>query len=278
MNVGKKKALLVGIRDYPEGGAKPEIEGAHQDVEDMREVLQLCKFDKNDMVMLEDTEATKDRILGAFTNLLDGAHEGDSLVFYFTGYGNQVHDEGSTEPDKSFEILEPYDISFSKENPVYIADEDLARILEQYPLKGVSLDIILDSCYSGGMSPNRPLVSEEAAKRMIIGFLSGRSKTVVDTSGVNYCFWASSKEGQQSLADVRFEGASRSVFTYYFCKQIRNRNGLITRDSLFWEISPLVRQKVLAETGNAKQDPQLVAAGNARARNIFECTEIERLF
>lgn len=163
----RKRALLVGISDYPGRDARDlktqglwyRLPGALTDVELQRELLiHRFGFHADDILILRDKEATREGILTAFkTHLLQGIQsDRDVALFHYSGHGSNVID-----PHKIFEdglngTIVPYDADLPLGYPqkggevnditagtIFLMREAIAR-------KTKNATFILDSCYSGG--------------------------------------------------------------------------------------------------------------------------------
>lgn len=84
----RKLALLVGINQYVD----VSLAGCVTDVELQRELLiHRFGFQPSDILILTDTEATRQNIETAFIeHLIEQAQPDDVVVFHFSGYGSQI--------------------------------------------------------------------------------------------------------------------------------------------------------------------------------------------
>lgn len=136
-----KKALCVGINDYPYDGN--DLKGCVNDAKAWADVLRKqYGFAKSDVAVLLDAQATKANIVAGLKALLAGASPGDVLVFTNSSHGTYVTEKGGDEPNYD-EALCPYDV----EDNLIIDDE--LRELFAGMAKGVRLTVISDSCFSG---------------------------------------------------------------------------------------------------------------------------------
>ena len=142
-----KRAVLVGINDYPDEASR--LEGCVNDVFLMSSVLQECGFDAADIHVCLDSRATTDGILERLEWLVDDPQPGDERVFYFSGHGAQIPEYGpSTEPDHHLECLVPWDFAWSAETAV--TDKQIQQFYSQLPYE-VQLGLIFDCCHAGSM-------------------------------------------------------------------------------------------------------------------------------
>jgi hypothetical protein len=108
---GRKLALLVGINQYPRSTA---LSGCITDVELQRELLiHRFGFNANDILVLTDTQASRENIETAFIeHLTEQAKAGDVVVFHFSGYGSRVKissESGTDEAQQWQNSLVPID-------------------------------------------------------------------------------------------------------------------------------------------------------------------------
>ncbi|HSV46983.1 MAG TPA: caspase family protein [Ramlibacter sp.] len=143
----KRRALLVGINDYPQ--VENRLAGCVNDVFLMSSVLQERGFSADDIRIVLDERATTAGVLQRIDWLLDGVCPGDERVLFFSGHGAQVPTYNMDgEPDHKREALVTWDFDWTAN--LGISDEDLARRYGDLPYEA-RLAIILDCCHSGGM-------------------------------------------------------------------------------------------------------------------------------
>lgn len=163
-----RRAVLIGINAY----APPinPLRGCVNDIAQIKDILQQhYGFREQDIGVLVDEAATRQRILTSIDRLVAGAESGDILVFHYSGHGSQVDDDSGDEWECRDEILIPYDHDWN--NP--LRDDDLRIRFDQVP-PGANLTIIVDSCHSGTINklatgtqvPRSVLVPEEIQERI----------------------------------------------------------------------------------------------------------------
>jgi hypothetical protein len=166
-----RRALLVGIDDYdaahapscpePPAGEKKcrcewrDLEGAVNDAHAMRDLLiAQYGFRPQDIKLLIDREATRDKILAAIrSQLIMPALPGDEVFFFYAGHGSQIHNSLSDEPDKLDETLVPAD---ARRGAADIRDKELRRLFDEILERKARLTVILDSCHSGSAGRGYP--------------------------------------------------------------------------------------------------------------------------
>jgi len=244
-----KKALLVGINDYP--GTFNDLMGCVNDVQNMQDLLvSLFGFTKENIVMLTDRDATTINILKALEMLVYGAKAGDQLVFHYSGHGSQVPDTQGDETDKLDEILCPYDLDW-KSN--VIRDDDLGKIFATLPPE-VHMEVFLDSCHSGtglrGMDTayRKPRYMPMPAEVMPASDrITERREIKVQRAQV---LWAACKSNQYA-ADAALNGKYGGAFTTFLCNSVRASDPKTSRSGLLRDVRANLKKE------GFKQLPQL---------------------
>ncbi len=86
----KNKALLVGINKYP--NPRNELRGCINDIIDMQHFISETHkvYERENIKMLTNENATKKGIVAQINWLIEGAQEGDQLLFHYSGHGAQT--------------------------------------------------------------------------------------------------------------------------------------------------------------------------------------------
>jgi hypothetical protein len=149
--MANKKAFIVGINKYLQRGN--DLRGCVNDAENVYHALiDLYKFNPDNIRVLTDARATKNAILERLNWLVKDTQPGDELVFHCSSHGSQIRDrDGDELGDGLDEILIPFDLDWN--NP--LKDDDLAAIFKQVT-EGANLTMICDTCHSATM--NRELL------------------------------------------------------------------------------------------------------------------------
>jgi hypothetical protein len=143
-----RRALLVGINDYPD--PKDKLEGCVNDVFLMSSVLQECGFDADDIRVVLNERATTKGMWDRLHWLLDGVASGDQRVLFYSGHGAQMPGYGvKGEPEHVDECLVPYDFDWSPAHA--IVDTQFCELYSQLPYDSYFL-AIFDCCHSGGLT------------------------------------------------------------------------------------------------------------------------------
>jgi hypothetical protein len=285
-----KRALLVGINDYP--GTQNDLQGCVNDITNLYDVLvKYFDFATTDIRMLSDKRAVKRAILDGLKVLLAGAAAGDTLVFHYSGHGSQVRDtEGDELADGLDEIICPWDFNWEGS---FIKDDDFAAAFSGLK-KGVSLEVILDSCHSGtgtremildrkSFACGQPMPLDEkslwsSSHCIRPRYLSPpadislradeiygsplKVRKLGEGEALNHILWAACRSNQYS-ADADVGGKPGGAFTYFFCKHIRDNAGKVART----ELLKLVRASLKHE--GFSQVPQLEGPEENKKLTVF---------
>ena len=150
---GRTKALFIGINYV--GHNPGELRGCHNDVEKMKRFVIKQGYDESSMKVLMDdgksTPPTKQEILTALKWLVQGAKDGDSLFFHYSGHGTQVPDLNGDEKDGKDEAMVPLDYQKFPGAQGMIIDDDLLKELVVPLPEGVLLTAVMDCCHSGSI-------------------------------------------------------------------------------------------------------------------------------
>ena len=266
-----KKALCVGINDYPYDGN--DLNGCVNDAFAWQTMLtDHFEFPRSNVKVLTDSEATKANIMKGIDKLLKGASEGDILVFTNSSHGSYKADTSGDEP-RYDEVLCPYDIADN-----CILDDELRGKFADMP-EGVHLTVILDNCFSGtgtrsAVADLIPGFQPPDDRRM--RFLSptlwgsailpdpmrtrGRSREKYPESGMKEVLLSGCTDRQVSY-DAYIAGEYHGAMTYYAIKAIESANYRLTYDQLHTRLTTLIK--------DYPQSPQLEGRRENKKRFIF---------
>jgi hypothetical protein len=148
----KLYGLLVGINDYP--SPVPKLSGCVNDIEAFSEYLQARadekEFESPELLVLKDSEATREAIIKGFQKHLSKAGKDDVALFYYSGHGAQGRTAKEflhLEPDKLDETLVCYDSRLPGNYD--LADKELAHLIAEVAKNETHVTIVLDCCHSG---------------------------------------------------------------------------------------------------------------------------------
>jgi metacaspase-1 len=270
-----KRALCVGINDYPVDGA--DLRGCVNDANEWATLLtEHYDFTTSDVRVMSDAEATKANIMAGLKDLLAGATEGDVLVFTNSSHGSYLPDQSTDEADSYDETLCPYDID---EN--MILDDELREVFSGIP-DGVNLTMISDSCHSGSVTRvalsdilpgfrteddrrirflNPALVRDMRILQNPIEATPKRHETRPE-SEMKEILLTGCTDREVSY-DAQIEGDYHGAMSYHALKAIREANYEITYADL------ASRLNALLEEARYYQHPQLEGPDQGKQRQIF---------
>lgn len=143
-----KRALLIGINDYPDPANR--LEGCVNDVFAMSALLQDSTFEPDEIRIVLNERATRSAILDRLHWLLDGVKKGDQRFLFYSGHGAQIPGyDAQGKPDHIDECLVPYDFDWSLDHA--IIDKQFCELYSQLPYDSWFV-AVFDCCHSGGMS------------------------------------------------------------------------------------------------------------------------------
>lgn len=150
----RRVALLVGVSAYQQP-AIPTLEGPVHDVAAMRDVLtRRWGFRAEDIRMLTDRQATRDRILAELTALGQRSGPGDEVLVYFSGHGTSALDLGAAAlrvpvPHGSGAFM-AHDFDLNQPTRgLIVGRTDLVPRIEALERGERRLWVVMDTCYSG---------------------------------------------------------------------------------------------------------------------------------
>jgi metacaspase-1 len=94
----------------------------------------------SDILICTDSRATKENMIKGIKNLVNDSQAGDSIVFYYSGHGSQMH--STEEPDKFDEVLCPHNMDF---NLNFLSDNKLSTIFSKLPNKPILPKLFLQA-------------------------------------------------------------------------------------------------------------------------------------
>lgn len=158
---GEKRALLIGISDYPTVKGHPELEWSDiHGANDVATITPTLKRQGFKTTSLTNHKATAANIRKALRQLDATVGIGDLIYIHFSGHGQAVEDKNGDEADGWDEAIIPYDarIKYAKgiyEGENHILDDELemyfTSIRSKIGPKGY-LYVVLDACHMGGAS------------------------------------------------------------------------------------------------------------------------------
>ena len=263
-----KRALCVGINDYPVRGA--DLKGCVNDAKSWARLLEEhYRFEPANVTMLLNKQATKQAILAALDALIAGSKRGDVVVFTNSSHGTYVADTDGDEPMYD-EAMCPYDM---KKN--LIVDDELRVRFAKIP-SGVHLTVISDSCFSGSVTRLVPeLTPDQRRPRFVPPSVIGRA----EIPGVRQVARPRSaeKHPQSKMREVLVTGCRDDQYSYdarigrqyhgamtYFATQIiAEANYQLTYAQLWDQLVVRLQQN------GYDQEPQVEGKDASKDRLVF---------
>lgn len=260
-----KKALCIGINDYP--GTGSDLSGCVNDCNDWAAALSTRGFSVSKLL---DAQATKAALVAAIGNLLGNAAKNDTVVITYSGHGTWVPDQNGDEPDSRDEGLCPWDIGQGK----VLLDDEIASLFGKRPA-GVRVLLISDSCHSGSVTKGDGSELDAGLPRARflppqawMGTAALPSSTPVKLAG------GLSRSGGDLLMagcldtqfswDTRFNGRPNGAFTFYALKTLATLAATASYADWFKKITP-----AYLPTNQLPQSPQLFGSTTARRWKVF---------
>lgn len=219
---GQKKALIIAVGDYPKEGKWGKI-SSEKDIPLIVSALHHHGFTDDNILIIQDSQATKEGIKSAFEKITRDAEEGDVFVVHYSGHGQQVWDKNGDELDGKDESIVPFDapMKFIKnqyEGQNHILDDELEFLIGELRMKLTakgSLTVILDACHSGTATRGSEGLAPSRGTTEFMGPEDWKEKPGKDENGFELKVKTRGAEEPDNLAPmVLFSGASASQLNY----------------------------------------------------------------
>lgn len=223
------RALVIGIGDYPTESGWRKING-DKDVPLVVKMLQGNGFQKDDIITLTNSQATRNNIVVGFQKLVEKSSKGDVVYIHFSGHGQRITDVDGDEGEAEFdEAWVPYDAQLAYEKGKYegqnhLIDDQLNTYLHQIRTKigaDGNLIVIADACHSGGGSRSeeddeeQEWVQRGCPDDFIIPITS--SKSALGSNTEDWVFISACKSYQ-----CNYEYKGVGSLTYAICQESAN--------------------------------------------------------
>ena len=152
-----RRALVIGIGDYPASGGWAKING-DKDIPLVEEMLTANGFSRQNIVELKNEQATCAAICQEFEHLISSSQTGDIVYIHFSGHGQQITDlNGDETVDHKDEAWIPYDAHYAIEEGKYEGENHLVddqlnfflhRLRQSVGNEG-KIIVVADACHSG---------------------------------------------------------------------------------------------------------------------------------
>lgn len=275
-HAGAKRALLIGISEYPTH-RMPEltwnpIHGAN-DVALIKKTLQKQGYS---VTLLTNANATASKIRSAFMKLTKDVKPDDNVYIHFSGHGQAYEDVSGDEADGWDEALVPYDAMLQFKQGVYdgsrhILDDELEQYLtaiRQKAGKKGHVYVVLDACHMGGASRGDEMEEDELYIRGTDkGFTPSGKKYIprIDRRGnmkvqshpamAHICIIEACR-AYQTNAEIKQDGNYYGPLTYYINQTLQkvrlssDTGWVETVRSLMGKDRRLIKQNMVTEKSN----------------------------
>lgn len=138
-----RHALIIGVGRYRDDPARPvaALEGVAHDMRSALEMAALMRVPPEQVTLLRDADATRERVQQAIDDLAARVQPGDRVFLYWSGHGSRYFDE---QEGGCVETLVPHDLRD-------IGNREFAQWLQPVSAKADKLFVVYDACHSGGV-------------------------------------------------------------------------------------------------------------------------------
>lgn len=148
-----RRALLIGIDEYPKLAPSAQLRGAVADTALMYDTLTTrFGFPPENVRVLTNGQASRDSILAAMDKLIADTGPEDAVVIQYSGHGSQVPDREGDEPSGWDQTIVPYDSGRGGAEVRDITDDEIYSRLLDLTAKTGNITLLFDCCHSGTMS------------------------------------------------------------------------------------------------------------------------------
>ena len=248
--VRQKYALIIGISRYRNNlRGVQNLEYADKDARAIYEFLQQPAaggFAPENMLLLNNEQATLARIREALTNFTAKAGVNDLLLIFFAGHGSP----DPLSPGNLY--LLAHDTSVEAMPQTALSMPELRRYIDQN-IKSKRLVLLLDACHSAGFSTEvtRDLTNNLTNLYLEKLLYQEEGRAIITSSDIN-----------ERARESRKWGDGHGVFTYYLLRGLKgeadsNRDRFVSVGELF----SFVRQQVRVDT-KFEQNPRMLIGDN----------------
>lgn len=247
---GEKFALVIGISRYKNNlRGISNLKYADEDARAIYDFLQKPTgggFARENMLLLQNEQATTANIREALTHFVTRASENDLLLIFFAGHGAP----DPFYPQNMYVITHDTSVEAMEQTALPMAS--LRKFVEQN-VRSKRVVLLFDACHSGGLSTEgtRDIANNLANLYLQNLLYQEEGRAIITSSDVN----EASRESQKW-------GNGHGVFTYYLLEGLKgyadtNGDRLVSVGELF----RYVQQKVRFDTKFA-QNPRMLMGEN----------------
>lgn len=244
--VPRKWAVVIGISEFLDPKI-PKLRYSGRDAQDMKNFLvETAGFQSGNVKLLIDKDATKKAILDCLTTgaLPSSVAPDDVLVVFVSSHGTPAYKDVG-----ALNYLIAHDTDTDRLFSSAISLQSLVRLL-QTNLKAKRTLVVLDTCYSGGLSVPSGSQSNTINPDVLV---SANGRLVL----------CSCDENQQAWESKRYPN---SVFTRHFVDVLNTRRKYSKFQEVFADIASKVYDEVYSDR-HVPQNPKM--AGNWSANELM---------
>lgn len=256
----KKKALLIGVGNYPTYPNKEEAWdriSSGNDINLLNGALNEVGFE---VIRLTENKATYQGIKNALKDLTAMCQEGDTVLVHFSGHGQQMVDLEGDEPDGKAETFVPYDAkrvcsadANGYRGQCHFTDDELHTFittLKQKLGKSGYLLVTLDACHSGGDESGETTVrgTKDIFGKGILERAKIKPRFIAGTVNNAVCVTLSACKFNESNHEITKDGKSYGSLSFAMFEKLNEiKGGKLTFDKL--------AQKLVDDWSNENQTP-----------------------
>ena len=270
-----KRALVIGLGEQQDK-AWNKING-DKDVPFVQAMLKNAGF--KSVMILENQQATKVGIVGAFKRMTASCKQGDVVYIHYSGHGQQMTDVHNDEKDGLDECWIPYD-AYRKASKTYhgekhLTDDELNiylnAIRHKIGAKGKLL-VVIDACHSGdGTRGDDDEVVRGVEDTLVVDSLNARGlyeafemvkslfmgdndkkKIINDKAKPLAERWITISACRSDQVNVEMKSPTVGKLTYALWKELKNRDK-VNND----EFIRRIRKFVNRNTSSRPQQPEM---------------------
>lgn len=263
----QKKAVCVGINLYP--NPKNNLQGCVNDAKEWASLLKEVYGFQSVKIIL-NSSATLKNVQSALEDLVNGANDGDVLVFTVSSHGTSIPDKNGDESDGRDEAICLYDKLW--------VDDNIRPIMSKLN-PNVTMVFISDSCHSGAVTRNfiktmsinskkknkiravpryMPPSSDKMARN--IGNMKIRKRIFRSTESMNEILIAGCKSDEYSY-DAQFD-KPMGAMSHYAIQALR-KSPLVTYNDFY------VTLRNALPSQNYPQTPQIEGSSEKTNKIVF---------
>lgn len=214
-----RHALLIGCTEYSQLGPDYTLHGPNNDVGLIDRLLrERFQVQDRDIVRLTASQPaalrpTRANIVRELDRLAERIHSGNHVVLLLAGHGSRLPDIDGDEDDGFDEVFLPEDTPRGAKIDDVIADDAIARHLNQWRQKGAHVLFLADTCHSGTMSRGWDVADRTRGIRHVPAeVLSARELVQEAERRVRDRPWLTARNNREETREVAARGGLTAVY------------------------------------------------------------------